>query len=68
MIPKTCPKCNSNKVLKILYGLPTDEAMSDPEIYLGGCCVFGNDPKYVARTVLAKQKSFRKLLTKQVLM
>lgn len=44
--PKKCPKCKSSKVLGILYGLPTDEVINDSEVYLGGCCVFGNDPKW----------------------
>lgn len=42
--PKKCPKCKSTKVLKILYGLPAPSAYNDPELYLGGCCIFGDDP------------------------
>ncbi len=35
-----CPKCNSDKVAYILYGLPTPEAMEEAKKgkwYLGGC-------------------------------
>lgn len=44
---KICPKCGSNEVVKILYGLPTSEAMEAAEqgkYFLGGCIVGINDP------------------------
>ena len=39
LISKKCPKCGSEKVLKIEYGLPGDEMMDRDDIYLGGCCI-----------------------------
>lgn len=39
--PKICPYCKG-KVVKILYGEPTDEAMEESEnkkIIIGGCCI-----------------------------
>ncbi len=43
-----CPKCG--KILApIVYGLPTSEAVeasSRGEIFLGGCEVYPNSPKY----------------------
>ena len=46
-----CPKCGSEKIVPILYGLPDfDEEMerqlNNQELYLGGCCVFHDSPKY----------------------
>jgi hypothetical protein len=41
--PKECPKCKSDNILKIEYGLPMD-ADTDTGVYLGGCCVTDNDP------------------------
>ena len=44
-MPK-CPKCNSEKVIPILWGLPTEDAREDAgkgKIKLGGY-VIGDDP------------------------
>lgn len=46
-----CPKCGSEKIAPILYGMPAfDEEMerqlNNQELYLGGCCVSDNDPQY----------------------
>ena len=47
----TCPKCHSNNVAEILYGevvLDTElaEALENGEVFLGGCCIFSDSPKY----------------------
>ncbi|MHC4469600.1 MAG: hypothetical protein ACYTDY_00290 [Planctomycetota bacterium] len=47
--PESCPECGSERVVPIVYGLPTDEALEMAEqgrFRLGGCCVTGNDPKW----------------------
>jgi len=40
--PSECPKCNSKKIAKILYGMPVFEMVNDDlksgKIVLGGCC------------------------------
>jgi len=48
---KKCPKCGSEKIAPILYGMPAfDEEMerelNDQKLYLGGCCITGSDPEY----------------------
>ena len=44
--PKHCPKCKSEKVLRIVYGLLDDPfALKDNE-YPGGCIVSNNDPDW----------------------
>jgi len=47
--PKKCPKCGSRKVVRIIYGLPTEEAYKEHlagKIALGGCIISGNDPAW----------------------
>lgn len=42
-----CPKCGSNKILKIVYGYPSDElneASKREEVFLGGYCADINNP------------------------
>ncbi len=42
-----CPKCDSEKVVPIVYGFPTDETMEAArrgEVSLGGCIIMGDDP------------------------
>lgn len=44
-----CPKCNSHKLKKIIYGYPSPElieAYEKGEIILGGCCIEDNSPFY----------------------
>jgi len=39
--PRKCAKCGSAKIVKIMYGYPSDEAfrmVEKGEIILGGCC------------------------------
>lgn len=46
--PKICPNCKG-RVVKILYGEPTDEAMEESEnkkIIIGGCCISDDDPQW----------------------
>lgn len=46
---KVCPFCNSNNVVKILYGMPNRLGIEEYEkglIHLGGCCVSPVDYKY----------------------
>lgn len=46
---KVCPFCNSNNVVKILYGMPNRlgiEEFKKRLIHLGGCCVSPVDYKY----------------------
>jgi hypothetical protein len=42
-----CPKCNSEKVIPIVYGLPTDDAFKaadEGKVVLGGCIVHDDRP------------------------
>lgn len=41
---RICPKCKSENVLRILYGLPDETTPSN--VYLGGCCVTDEDPDW----------------------
>jgi DNA-directed RNA polymerase subunit RPC12/RpoP len=44
-----CPRCGSDKVVRILYGLPTAKGRIEAEagrIALGGCVVTDNAPQY----------------------
>ena len=50
---KTCPKCKSGYVIDIVYGYPstmTETEDSEPEVELGGCVVWGNDPHLICKT------------------
>jgi hypothetical protein len=45
--PKSCSKCGSKRVVKIVYGYPWEEDWRQAElgkIVLGGCVVTGDDP------------------------
>jgi hypothetical protein len=49
--PDKCPECGSDKIAKILYGLPSfsenlRKKLKNDEIVLGGCCITGNDPSW----------------------
>lgn len=46
-----CPKCGSEKIAPILYGMPAfdeemEQKLKSQEHYLGGCCVTDSDPLY----------------------
>lgn len=48
---RKCPKCKSKNVAKILYGLvelddKLEKDMRDGKVFLGGCCIFEDNPKY----------------------
>jgi len=50
-MPKKCPKCGSDSIAEILYGLPAyDEQMERDleagKIVLGGCCIFDDSPRW----------------------
>jgi hypothetical protein len=47
--PDKCSECGSSKIAEILYGLPVfslglEKKINKNKIFLGGCCVSGNDP------------------------
>lgn len=49
--PRKCPKCGSEKVADILWGMPAysrelQEDLDNGKIVLGGCCVTDNDPEW----------------------
>jgi hypothetical protein len=49
--PDKCTECGSEKIARILYGLPAfsdslRKRLDNNEIVLGGCCVTGNDPSW----------------------
>src|SRR5690554_2209688 len=49
---KKCPKCGSLNVIKIMYGMPTNEAFlmaEEGKIKLGGCCITDSDPEYFCK-------------------
>jgi hypothetical protein len=47
MTTAVCKVCNAvGTIRRIVYGFPTDEAIENENIVLGGCCITDNDPKY----------------------
>ena len=47
--PAKCPACGSEKIARILYGLPVfslslEKEIEDHKTILGGCCVIREDP------------------------
>jgi hypothetical protein len=45
--PAPCPRCGSTDTVRIAYGYPGPEmieAAERGEVFLGGCCIMGNDP------------------------
>ena len=47
--PRLCPLCRQNKVLEIMYGMPTYEmfqAAEKGEVVLGGCCIEDSSPNW----------------------
>ncbi|HLL38440.1 MAG TPA: hypothetical protein VK357_02095 [Rubrobacteraceae bacterium] len=49
----TCPRCGSQNVVPILYGMPRPEMLEEEshrgEVALGGCVVFPDAPDYTCR-------------------
>lgn len=49
MKPKQCPKCGSENIKEIVYGLPTEEFMESEEAkkyHFAGCIVMEDDPAW----------------------
>jgi hypothetical protein len=49
--PRKCPQCGSAKIADILYGHPAStlelyNLLEDGKITLGGCIMWGDDPKW----------------------
>lgn len=49
MSERLCPRCGSNKVASIIYGLPVwspqlEKADREGRIIMGGCCMTADDP------------------------
>jgi len=49
--PDTCPDCGSNKVARILWGMPAwspkmQNEIDQGKLILGGCVVSDRDPKW----------------------
>jgi transposase-like protein len=49
--PRKCPRCGSERIARILYGMPalSEELRLELETrraVLGGCAVAGNDPRW----------------------
>jgi len=49
--PDNCPKCGSDKIATILYGMPAfsdslRKDLNDNKIILGGCCITNDDPTW----------------------
>ncbi len=50
--PRRCPRCDSDEVVPILYGMPSPEmveASRRGEMALGGCVVFPEAPNRTCR-------------------
>ena len=62
--PDICPKCGSNKIAPILYGLPQfspvlRQKIRENKIVLGGCCVSNDSPSWkcvACNTVIYKME------------
>ncbi len=49
---RRCPRCHSDEVIPISYGMPTEEAVEESrrgEIALGGCLVWPEAPEWLCR-------------------
>ena len=47
MVKLSCPECGEvGTIRKILWGYPTEEAFESGDFVLGGCIVFGGEPKH----------------------
>jgi rubredoxin len=49
--PDSCPACGSNRIARIVYGLPSSsprlmERVEKGEIVFGGCCITRDDPSW----------------------
>ena len=47
--PRKCQKCGKTTVVKILYGMPTEEALrllEQEKLVIGGCCITEKNPDW----------------------
>jgi ribosomal protein S27AE len=49
--PRKCPRCGSERIAEILYGMPVSSEglrlnLETGRVVLGGCEVTGNDPRW----------------------
>ncbi len=50
---RLCPKCDSNDLVRIVYGYPAPELLEQfekGELESGGCCIDNESPKWRCRT------------------
>ena len=52
--PRKCPKCASNKIASIMYGMPVPDEklqadLDSGRVVLGGCCISLDDPAWKCR-------------------
>ena len=59
----TCPKCKSQNVIPIKYGLPPNDEWLEParrgEFVWGGCCINKNSPQWICKDC---KKTFGKIM------
>ena len=61
--PNKCHKCGKTTVVKILYGMPTEEAfklLEQEKLVIGGCCITEKSPDWACsncKTEYFKQKN-----------
>ncbi len=46
MTVKSCPRCGSELILDITYGLPGPDAYENKSFFSGGCCLDSDSPAY----------------------
>ena len=47
--PRKCQKCGKTTVVKILYGMPAEEALrllEQEKLVIGGCCITEKSPDW----------------------
>lgn len=42
----SCPSCKSSRVQEVIMGLPPQALMDDPNYFIGGCVVYGDELRY----------------------
>lgn len=64
---RSCPKCNSNMIIDIVYGFPTKKMLDDAsnnKINLGGYEIGPNSLKYKCKSCDYEFKEFEKFFKK----
>ena len=59
--PRKCQKCGKTSVVKILYGMPTDEAWELSEkgkLIIGGCCITEKSTDWACTHCKTEYKKF----------